>query len=115
MADTYNIGPTVPALMKAHEERYAQAQKRIEELKLEIDKLNVLVHGYKIRAESAESNLERAQEWKRHFFDTASVTTQAALALAEKSRILAEPITENDFSSCPVCFHPDCNGECMEF
>jgi alkanesulfonate monooxygenase SsuD/methylene tetrahydromethanopterin reductase-like flavin-dependent oxidoreductase (luciferase family) len=33
MADTYNIGPTVPGLFRAHEERYREAQAEIERLK----------------------------------------------------------------------------------
>jgi len=32
VADTYNFGSTVPALMKAHEDRYKKAQERIAEL-----------------------------------------------------------------------------------
>ncbi len=35
MADIYNMGPTVPALFKAHETRHQKAQKRIAELKAE--------------------------------------------------------------------------------
>ena len=31
--DTYNIGPTVPALFKAHEDRYQEAGKEIDRLK----------------------------------------------------------------------------------
>jgi hypothetical protein len=33
MADTYNIGPTVPGLFRAHEDRYQEAQAEIERLR----------------------------------------------------------------------------------
>ena len=39
MADTYNIGPTVPGLFRAHEDRYQEAQAEIERLREALRKI----------------------------------------------------------------------------
>ena len=36
MADTYNIGPTVPGLFAAHEQRHQEAAKEVERLRAEL-------------------------------------------------------------------------------
>jgi hypothetical protein len=49
MADTYNIGPTVPGLFRAHEDRYQEAQAEIERLRATVSNLErvaMRVHNF---------------------------------------------------------------------
>lgn len=45
--DTYNIGPTVPALFEAHERRYKAAVAEIERLEKENGVLRAYIDGLK--------------------------------------------------------------------
>ncbi len=60
MADTYNIGPTVPALFKAHEARYQEAQHRIRDLETKLAAMTETADGWAIRAKEAERKLAAA-------------------------------------------------------
>jgi hypothetical protein len=65
MADTYNIGPTVPALFAAHEARYKEAGKEIERLRLENKALRHKLQDAITRMDRARDILTdgRRHEW----------------------------------------------------
>lgn len=78
MSDTYNIGPTVPALFRAHEERYQEAQKELARLRAELLRVTELETAIEVRddeitqlrAENAELRADAERyRWLRAGYD----------------------------------------------
>ena len=46
MADTYNMGATIPALFAAHEERYKKAGEEIDRLRAENESLRKIIQDW---------------------------------------------------------------------
>jgi len=76
MTDTYNFGPTVPALFAAHEARYEKLANHCKELERQLASKQAEVDALMLEFCPEELTREQVEEWAKHQKPAALTATE---------------------------------------